>query len=56
MAMIRGWAEIAKLFGAYAPERTKVEISVAGVALQAKFAAMSDQELLAIAERDRLDS
>jgi phage terminase small subunit len=50
MAMIRGWAEIAKLIGAYAPERTKVEISVDGEALQAKFASMSDAELLAIAE------
>ena len=51
MAMIRGWAEIGKLIGAYAPERRKIEISADAEALQAKFAAMSDAELLAIVER-----
>jgi hypothetical protein len=50
MAMIRGWAEIGKLIGAYAPERRKVEVSVDADALQAKIAAMSDEELLALAD------
>src|SRR5579864_2529923 len=50
MAMIRGWAEIAKLIGAYAPERKKVEITLDGQAIQATMAAMSDGELLAIAQ------
>jgi predicted ribosome-associated RNA-binding protein Tma20 len=50
MAMIAGWREIAKMCGYYAPERKKVEISVDGAALQAKMAAMSDEELLAIAD------
>ena len=47
-AMIRGWAEIGKLIGAYT-ERRKVEL-VEGAALQAKYAAMSDAELLKLAE------
>ena len=50
MAMIRGWAEIAKLIGAYAPERRKIELSVDGERLQAQIAAMSDAELLKLAE------
>ena len=50
MAMIRGWAEIAKLIGAYAPERRKVELSVDGERLQAQIASMSDAELLKLAE------
>jgi len=51
MAMIRGWAEIGKLIGAYAPERRKVELSIDGAVMQSKLTAMSDAELLAIAER-----
>jgi hypothetical protein len=50
MAMIRGWSEIAKLIGAYAPERKTIELSVESEALRAKYAAMSDAELLALAE------
>lgn len=50
MAQIAGWKEIAKLCGFYAPERRTVEVSAPGRALSSKFAAMSDEELLAIAE------
>jgi phage terminase small subunit len=50
MAMIAGWREIAKICGYYAPERRKLEVSVDGAALQAKFAAMSDEGLLALAD------
>ena len=49
-AMIRGWAEISRICGFYSPERKKLEVSVDGEALQNKIAAMSDAELLAIAE------
>jgi Terminase small subunit len=54
MAMIAGWREIAKMCGYYALERKKVEVSVDGEALQAKIAAMSDQELLALADGGEL--
>ena len=40
----------AEICGLYAPERTKVEVSLDGEAMQARIAAMSDAELLAIAE------
>ncbi len=50
VAMVAALRESAKISGFYAPERTKVEISVDGEALQAKFAAMPDSELLALAE------
>ena len=45
-AMIRGWAEIGKMIGAYAPERRKIELSADADAIQAQFARMSDQELI----------
>ena len=50
VAMVAALREAAKISGLYAPERTRVEISVDGAAMQAKIAAMSDAELLAIAE------
>ncbi|MHB8495900.1 MAG: terminase small subunit [Casimicrobiaceae bacterium] len=50
VAMVEALRESAKISDYYAPERTKVEISAEGQALQAKFAAMSDAGLLAIAE------
>ena len=52
MAMIRGGTEIARLCGYYSPERKKVEVSVDVERLQARFAAMSDAELLALVEQD----
>ncbi len=48
-AMIQGCAALAKLCGFYAPERQQVELSSDTTALQAKFVAMSDAQLLAIA-------
>jgi phage terminase small subunit len=56
VAMVAALRESAKISGFYAPERRKVEISVDGARLQAQFAAMSDQELLALAEGRPLDS
>src|SRR5574337_1115622 len=47
--MIRGWAEIGKLLGYYAPERRQVEVATAGgAALTAKISGMSDAELVAV--------
>lgn len=50
MSMIRGWSEIAKMLGLYAPEVKKLELSMTARNLQSKYEAMSDEELLAIAE------
>ena len=48
-AMIRGWAELAKLMGYYPAARSHVEVSaVAPAADMGRFEAMSDAELLAV--------
>ena len=47
--MIRAWCEIAKILGIYAPEKIKVEAYAENEVLEAKFVAMSDYELMAIA-------
>jgi phage terminase small subunit len=49
-AMIRGWVEIAKMCGYYAPERTKVEISASVAELGVWIRELGDEELLALAE------
>ena len=51
---IKGWTEIGKMLGFYEPERIKVEITMSQGKLKSKMEAMSDEELLAIAE-GRLD-
>ena len=48
--MISGLKLICQMCGYLAPERRKIEISVDGERLQAQIAAMSDAELLAIAD------
>ncbi len=45
--MIRGWTEIGKMLGHYAPEVKKVELSMNQRALMNKYEAMSDEELMA---------
>ena len=47
-AMISGFVQIAKLCGFYEPEKVNLTLSAGGKRLSAKFAAMSDDELLAI--------
>lgn len=49
-SMIRGYAEIAKMLGLYAPEVKKVEISMTQRAIANKYEGMSDEDLLKIAE------
>ncbi len=46
--MIRGLVEIAKMLGYYEPERVQIELSDDAERLKAKYAAMSDEELLAV--------
>jgi phage terminase small subunit len=50
VAMVAALREASKISGYYSPERAKVEISVDGERLQAQIAAMSDAELLALAD------
>ena len=51
-AMIAGWREIAKMCGYYAPERKQINLSRESYPLRTQLEAMSDVQLLAIAERD----
>lgn len=48
--MIKGWTEVGKILGHYAPEVKKVEITDNQKRLQSKFTAMSDEELLRVIE------
>lgn len=55
-SMIRGFSEMAKILGLYAPEVKKVEVSVSQRRLQSKFVAMPDEDLLAMAEGMIIDA
>ncbi len=48
MPMIRGLVELAKLCGFYEPEQHRPPVSAAGEHMMKKYAAMSDEELVAI--------
>ena len=50
-AMISGLAQIAKLCGFYEPDVSRIEISGEALRLKHQFAAMSDDELLAVIAR-----
>lgn len=50
MAMIKGWTEVGKILGHYAPEVKKLEITGNQKRLQSKFEVMSDEELLRVIE------
>lgn len=49
-AMIKGWVEVGKMLGLYAPEVKRVELTSGQRNIRSKFEIMSDEELLAIAE------
>jgi DNA-binding CsgD family transcriptional regulator len=49
-SMIRGWSEIGKALGFYAPEKVEVTLNINQRNIQSKFEVMSDDQLLAIAE------
>lgn len=51
-SMIRAWCEISKLLGIHLPDAQKIEVRVDDEALRAKYEAMSDEELIAIATSD----
>ncbi len=50
MAMIRGWSEVAKLMGFYAPGQVKVDLNVTNQAEMGRLNQLSDAELLKIIE------
>lgn len=54
-AMIKGWTEIGRMCGYYAPDTKKIEVSVSAKRLVDKFETMSDEELLKYAEKDIID-
>ncbi len=49
VGVIRGWSEVGRMLGFFAPERRQVEVaSAGGSVLTAKLSAMSDAELMAV--------
>jgi hypothetical protein len=54
--VIKGWVEIAKILGHYAPEVKRIEITTSQGRLRTKYEALSDEMLLAIAEGAVIDA
>ncbi|MDR2880851.1 MAG: terminase small subunit [Azoarcus sp.] len=52
--MIRGWAEIGKMLGHYAPEVKEMKLTLTQGRIRSKLEALSDEELLAIAAGARV--
>lgn len=50
-AMVKGWTEIGKMCGFYAPEVKNINLSVSAKRLVDKFETMTDAELLQLAEK-----
>lgn len=50
LTMVAGWREVGKICGLYEATKTKVEISVDGKVLIERMSALSDEELLKIAQ------
>ena len=48
--MVKGWTEVGKMLGHYAPEVKKVEVDVTTGNFTAKLRALTDDELLKIIE------
>lgn len=53
-AMIAGWREVGKMCGYYAPVQVKVDVNINDNSAYARLSRMSDAELLALAEKDKL--
>lgn len=54
-SMIRGWSEIAKMLGFYAPETKKIEITNATGSMIKKYEQMTDEELYQLAHGDIIE-
>lgn len=46
--VIKGWSEVGKILGHYAPEKKILELSLRDQRLKSKFESMTDEELLAL--------
>lgn len=53
--VIKGWTEVGKILGHYAPEVKKIELSMDHARVMAKLEGMSDAELLSIKEGRTID-
>lgn len=53
--VIKGWTEVAKILGHYAPEVKQVNLNINQQRLRSKFEALSDEELLAIQNAGVID-
>jgi len=54
-AVRQGWVEIGKILGHYAPEVKNINLNINQQRLRSKFEALSDEDLLAIAEGATID-
>lgn len=53
--VIKGWCEVGKILGHYAPEVKRIELSTDHARMRSKFESLSDAELLTIAEGTTVD-
>jgi hypothetical protein len=53
--VIKGWVEIGKLLGHYAPEVKRIDLTINQQRLRSKFESLSDEELMALSEGATLD-
>jgi phage terminase small subunit len=51
LSMVAGWREVAKICGYYEPVKHKVEVSMNGQVLMHQITAMSDEDLLKLADQ-----
>lgn len=54
LTMIAGWREVAKMCGYYEAVKHKVEVSVNGQVMHSQLQTLSDEELLRLAEGDKV--
>ena len=48
--VIKGWSEIGKILGHYAPEKKQIELTINQQGMRSKLEALSDEDLMAMAE------
>lgn len=53
--VIKGWTEVGKILGHYAPEVKRVELSVDQAATLSKLSALSDEELLRLSQQEVIE-
>jgi phage terminase small subunit len=54
LSMVAGWREVAKICGYYEPVKHKVEVSMNGQVLMHQITAMSDEDLLKLADQNNI--